>query len=314
MSILRRNRNFFLLWQGQLVSQIGSKIYLIALSWYFVAELKDNQGFVIALLVSSIPFLLFGFGAGPLVEKWNKKWIIFGSDYISSAISFVLAGLIYWEVQNPIYIYIAVFFLNISLVFFNPAVSSIIPSIVKKEDQQEAIALNTTVQFGAQFIGAALGGVLVGYIGVFYAILFDAISFFLSAVTEMFIKYTPQRIDETEESEEESNTKSIYKYILERPIIAKTFFLFSLVNIFLIPMTVYLPILIENYMGLGSKAFGFAESGLPIGAIIASAYFAKKVTTKNVKFILYSVLLISIPFFLIFFGKSIYIIVIGMII
>lgn len=314
MSILRRNKNFFLLWQGQLVSQIGSKIYLIALSWYFVAELKNNQGFVIALFVSSIPFLLFGFSAGPLVEKWNKKWIIFGSDYISSAISFVLAGLIYWEVQNPIYIYIAVFFLNISLVFFNPAVSSIIPSIVKKEDQQEAISLNTTVQFGAQFIGAALGGVLVGYIGVFYAILFDAISFFLSAVTEMFIKYTPQKIEKTEDDTEEPNTKSIYRYILERPVIAKTFFLFSLVNIFLIPMTVYLPILIENYMGLGSKEFGFAESGLPIGAIIASAYFVKKVTTKNVKFILYSVLFISIPFFLIFFGRSVYIIVAGMII
>ena len=81
MSILKRNKNFFLLWQGQLVSQVGSKIYLIALSWYFVAELRDNQGFVIALLVSSLPFLLFGFGAGPLVEKWNKKWIIFLHDF-----------------------------------------------------------------------------------------------------------------------------------------------------------------------------------------------------------------------------------------
>jgi len=314
MSILKRNKNFFLLWQGQLVSQVGSKIYLIALSWYFVAELRDNQGFVIALLVSSLPFLLFGFGAGPLVEKWNKKWIIFGSDYISSAISFVLAGLIYWEVQNPIYIYIAVFFLNISLVFFNPAVSSIIPAIVKKEDQQEAISLNTTVQFGAQFIGAALGGVLVGYIGVFYAILFDAVSFFLSAVTEMFIKYVPQKVAVQESDKEESSSKSIYQYILDRPTIAKMFVLFSLVNIFLIPMTVYLPILIENYMKLGAKAFGFAESGLPIGAIIASFYLAKKVITKNVRIVQYSVLLISIPFFLIFFGKSIYIIVVGMII
>ena len=155
MSLLKRNKNFFLLWQGQLVSQIGSKIYLIALSWYFVAELKNNQGFIISLLVSSLPFLLLGFIAGPLVEKWNKKWIIFCSDYLSSAISFILAGLIYWEVQNPIYIYIAVFALNISVIFFNPAVSSIIPAIVKKEDHQEAISLNTSVQFGAQFIEIA---------------------------------------------------------------------------------------------------------------------------------------------------------------
>jgi MFS family permease len=206
-----------------------------------------------------------------------------------------------------------VFLLNVSFVAFNPAVSSIIPGIVKKEDQQEAISLNTTVQFGAQFIGAALGGLLVGYIGVFYAILLNAVSFFLSAISEMFISYHPSKQTPVEEENSSgSQAISIYEYIRNRPIIAKTFILFSLVNIFLIPMTVYLPILVENYMKLGAKAFGFAESGLPIGAIIASLYFAKKTITKNLSFIKYSVLLISIPFFLIFFGRTIFVVVFAM--
>lgn len=300
---LFKNRNFLLLWQGQLVSQMGSKISLIALSWYFVAHINHNQGFVLLLLISSLPALLLGVLVGPFVDRWNKKHILIASDFLSALIAAVLAMLIYFQVTQHIYIYICVFLLSVMTLFFNPAATAMVPALVNKEQVQQGISLQTMVMFVAQFAGAALGGVLVALTGVFWAIMINALSFLLSAVSELFIRYTHQR--ESTEGGHFNKLREGFHYVKERPVILRQFILFSLLNLFAVPMTVFIPILVDDYLGLGSIAFGFAESGLPVGAIAAAILMAGLAATNHIKWLKNSMVLLSLAFFIIFLGRDI---------
>lgn len=304
--LIKKNKNFFLLWQGQLVSQVGSKVYLIALAWYFVSVLDDNHAFITIMLISSLPGLLFGLLIGPFIDRWNKKYILVISDLISGIIVLFIAMLIWFKVDNPLPIYASVFILNISVIFFNPAVTSIIPSLVRKEQIQEGISLNTMVQFIAQFIGCALGGLLVAFLGIFATILLNAISYILSAFSEMFIKYkyqlSPVKLNHFHELSEG------FRYVLKNPLIFRPMLVFSLLNIFAVPIVVFIPILVDDYFRLSSVYYGFAESGIPVGAILVALIMTRKQVTDHLKLIKSGLILISTSFFLIYLFRDIYLV------
>jgi MFS transporter, DHA3 family, macrolide efflux protein len=304
--LINKNKNFFLLWQGQLVSQVGSKIYLIALAWYFVSVLDDNHAFITIMLISSLPGLLFGLLIGPFIDRWNKKYILVISDLLSGLIVLVIALLIWFKVDNSVFIYSAVFILNISITFFNPAVTSLIPSLVKKDQIQEGISLNTMVQFIAQFIGCALGGMLVAFLGIFTTILLNAISYLLSAFSEMFIKYkhypAPVKLNHFHELAEG------FRYVLKNPSIFRPMVVFSLLNIFAVPIIVFIPILVDDFFKLSAVYYGFAESGIPVGAILIALILAKKQVSNHLKLIKSGLILISTSFFLIYLFRDIYLV------
>ena len=54
------NKNFLLLWFGQAISQIGNRIYVMALAWYIVAVMNSPGKMIVLFIISSLPSLLFG--------------------------------------------------------------------------------------------------------------------------------------------------------------------------------------------------------------------------------------------------------------
>ena len=118
------SKNYLLLWSGQLVSQMGNRLYLMALSWYFVSELGDNTALFLVFIFSSLPSLLFGAFVGPFIERWNKKHIMIGCDFICAALVGVLAWLVSINEAHNYIIYAVCFLLNTMNLFFSPSVNS----------------------------------------------------------------------------------------------------------------------------------------------------------------------------------------------
>ena len=84
------NRNFFLLWQGQMVSVLGDALYDIALN-FFVLEMTGStviMGTVMALV--TVPRILLGPAAGVFVDRYDrKKLIIFGDVVRGVSVLFI---------------------------------------------------------------------------------------------------------------------------------------------------------------------------------------------------------------------------------
>lgn len=197
------NWNYLLLWCGQLFSTIGNWIYSMFIL-IFVASLTDKAIIVSGMLMTSmIPNILFGPIIGNIVDKLNKKYVIVASDFLRGILLLLMLPVI--ERLNDNHTALLIFIFIISIVsntvgnFFDPAARAILPKIYSK-DIKKANSYFSLIGSVSLVLGPAFGGTLVGLLGFKGVIIFNACTFLVSAVSELFIGYIEEMQEEQTES------------------------------------------------------------------------------------------------------------------
>ncbi|MDJ0796248.1 MAG: MFS transporter [Calothrix sp. MO_167.B12] len=156
-SVLLKSRNFMLLWIGQLISQLGDKVFfvlMIALLENYSPPaglaIKPND---ILLMVFTIPAMLFGSVGGVFVDRFPKKVIMVGSDFVRGILVLCLPFL----PQEFIILLLLVFAISTITQFFAPAEHAALPLIVRKECLMAANALFSSTMMTAMIVGFAVG-------------------------------------------------------------------------------------------------------------------------------------------------------------
>ena len=262
------NKNFLLLWFGQAISQIGNRIYVMALAWYIVAVMNSPGKMIVLFIISSLPSLLFGTLIGPLVEKWNKKRVIVVCDIISGCLTALLALMIHFGYNWLWLIYLVCFLLNTVNLFFSPSVNSILPTIIPADHYRQGTSLMKMMTFLSQIMGAAVGGMLVGFFGVFWSIAINAASFFISALMSAFVTFVPSAV--TAAGKYFSDIKEGFRDLSRDRMLSGTLAIAVTVNLFLPSFIVLVPIIIKNGLNLDAVHYGIVDAAIPIGAVLVS--------------------------------------------
>jgi len=177
--LIRGNRNFRLLWFGQIVSQLGDWFNVVALV-ALLFELTGSATAVAALMVMQmLPVALVGPVAGVIVDRFDRRRIMIAADLIRG-----LAVLTLLLVRTPDTVWIAYVATGTMVAcsgFFEPARSATVPSIVPREQLVAANAISTGTWSAMLAIGAGLGGGVAAWLGRDAAFLINAASFLLSA-------------------------------------------------------------------------------------------------------------------------------------
>ncbi len=199
MKALFKNRSFLLLFQGALVSSIGTSLYGFAAGVYiltlFPQEVYGNAGAFYFAIVSAAPIvlrLIISPIAGALVDKWHRIRIIYLTDYLNGILFFIsLFILVRFDltIYQQVILFVVIGGLaGINSAFFAPAVQSSIPDIVGDELIQAANGAQSIVMSIQGIVGVLAGVIMYELLGIEVAILANAISFILSGFSEMFIK------------------------------------------------------------------------------------------------------------------------------
>jgi DHA3 family macrolide efflux protein-like MFS transporter len=162
---LLRNRNFRLLWLGQLFSQLGDRLTQLVLV-ALVAHRAGGSTMTLAkvLVLTSLPALLLNPLAGAYVDRWDRKRVMIFCDLIRMAIVLLLP---WWAtLSHPIPFYLAVFSLFGVASFFVPARLALIPDLVSTERLAEANALFTSSGLVGSTVILLIGALLIEWIGV----------------------------------------------------------------------------------------------------------------------------------------------------
>src|SRR5574341_1452843 len=77
-----QNRNFSLLWTGQLVSTMGSALTSLAASIYVFRQTGSALSVGLMLMATAAPSLLVGLFAGVFVDRYDRKKIMIASDVL----------------------------------------------------------------------------------------------------------------------------------------------------------------------------------------------------------------------------------------
>ncbi len=182
------NLNFFLLWQGKLVSMVGDTVYSIALGFWILAVTGSTALMGTLMAATLLPRVIIAPFAGVWVDRSDRKWLIVLMDLIRG-IFIVLVGVAALTGIIRIWmVFLAGVVLGICGAFFGPTVSSSIPDVVPKSKIVKANSAFALVSTGANVAGSSAGGFLYQILGAPLMFLFNGISYILSAVSEIFVK------------------------------------------------------------------------------------------------------------------------------
>ncbi|MCX7926857.1 MAG: MFS transporter [Candidatus Omnitrophica bacterium] len=175
-----RNRNFFLLWLGQIVSQLGDRLNQMALI-ALVYSRTPGSALSLAKTISFtiIPVFIIGPIAGVYVDRWDRRRTMYLADLIRAFFVFLIAA-IFIE-QGLGWIYLAIFLIFSVGRFFVPAKMAIIPEIVSQQHLVIANSLVHTTGMIAAVVAFGISGIVVERLGPQGGFYLDALSFLFSA-------------------------------------------------------------------------------------------------------------------------------------
>ena len=192
------NRDFQLLFYGQLLSQVGDQfLFIAALSLInrFTASPLALSGLALAI---SVPQLAFGLLGGVLVDRFNRKRLLVIADILRALV--ILPGLFVHSRGEVWLLYPAAAGLAIVGTAFYPARNAVIPNIVAPALLLSANMLIQVSYILAVVFGATLAGFAVNLWGPGAAILFDSATFVISATLLGLMRIPPNDTAKSRES------------------------------------------------------------------------------------------------------------------
>lgn len=182
------NKNFFLLWQGQLVSCLGDALYSIALGFWVLEKTGSSAIMGILMASISIPRIVIGPFAGVLVDRFDRKKIIILGDLIRGLGMLLIAFGAYKGFLEVWMVMIIGIISGICSAFFNPSIMSVMPDIVPTDKLVKANSAYQLATTSTNLVGSMSGGFLFSILGAPILFLINGVSYIISSATEVFIK------------------------------------------------------------------------------------------------------------------------------
>ena len=190
LELLRRNRDFRLLWLGQVVSQLGDWFNTIAL-YTLVLDLTGSGGSIGFLLVARfLPTVVLGPLAGVVADRFSRRAVMIWSDLLRAGV--VLGFLL---VRRPEHMWL-VYALTVAQLalstFFEPARTAAVPSIVSARELIPANAISSVTWSAMLTLGVAVGGEVTTWFGARAAFVLDSLTYLLSAALIASVRLPPR--------------------------------------------------------------------------------------------------------------------------
>jgi MFS transporter, DHA1 family, staphyloferrin A biosynthesis exporter len=185
------HRNYRLLWTGNLVSQSGDWMDLVAFNW-LVYTLTDSNPLALALANAfrALPLLFFTLIGGVIADRVQRRNLLFSTQAVMMLLAFALAILVSSGSVNIYLIYVIALGRGVTMSFNQPARQSLISELVPPEDLPNAVGLNSATVNLTRVVGPTIGGVLIGTAGVEAAFWVNAFSF-LAVLYSLFLMTFP---------------------------------------------------------------------------------------------------------------------------
>jgi DHA3 family macrolide efflux protein-like MFS transporter len=290
------SKNFFLLWQGQLVSVFGDAVYALALGFWIMAKTGSTALMGTLMAVSTLPSVLISPFAGVIVDRVDRKKLLIITDAIRGLAVVLLAIAAYRDALQIWMVFTAGIVLSIGGAFFSPAVSSAIPDLVPQSKLVGANSVIGMLNTGANIVGSSSGGYLLQILGAPFLFLFNGLSFIVSTIMNIFIKIP--KIEAGNEQHFMTDMREGYKFIWHFKALRYLLFISAGVNfIFSIAIVLYLP-LFQRTQSLGSGKYGVAMAFMTGGMFIAMAMTSLiKIPPKNRMILFMSASILMTVFF-----------------
>ena len=300
-----KNKNFIIIVIGQIISLFGNAIQRFSMSLYLLEFTGSTATFANILAISTIPYILFAPIAGRLSDNINRKNIMVYLDLFCSILIGGYAFILLRGNDSALIVGAVMFMLSVCATLYGPAVTSSIPQIVEEDKLTSANGVINQVGSIVNFVGPILAGIFYGLLGIKVIVIVNAVSFFVSAIMELFLDIpdvpkgndTEIAIDSNEKilsmnfvKKSFVDMKESFIYLKnEKQIVLGIIASYALCNIFLVPiLSIVAPYFINVFLGLSSEIFGIVEAICVLGMILGGFWISVKPNMFSMKNVHYT--------------------------
>lgn len=275
---LWRHPDFMKLWIGQSISEFGSYITGTGLPLVAIITLAASPlelGLLAAL--SSVPVLLFSLIAGVWVDRLSRRPLMIGADVARMLLLLTVPLAALTGHLSMVLVYIVTVALSLLSLLFNVAYRAALPGLISREHLLEGNTKLATSSSLAEVGGPAIAGLLIQAITAPVAILIDALSFLISAISLGLIRQPEPPAPEPSGESVLHEVRAGFGVIMEHPIL-RTLMIANTVRAFFGNFYAALySLYIIRELGLTAVALGVIVSAGGIGALVGSV-LAQRVT------------------------------------
>ncbi len=188
MLTLFRNRNYTLIYAGQLCSAVGDQLYAIAILWLTYRLAGSATAMALVGAAEYAPYLIFGLVGGVFADRFDRRRLMIVADVIR-LLAVSLVPLLYYLDLLQVWHLAAIALVQASAsAFFTPARSALMVNILPEQDFQRGSATYSATIRTARILGPLLGSFLLKVLSTQAFFVLDAATFLLSILTTWAIR------------------------------------------------------------------------------------------------------------------------------
>jgi MFS family permease len=273
-----RHRNFRLFYSGQMISLTGSWMQSVAFSWLVLV--LTNSAFYLGLVgaLQTLPVLLFSFLGGVVADHTSKLRLLFITQAVLMLLALVLGVLVEVNLVQVWMLCALVFLSGTAMAFDIPVRQAFIVDLVGKPDLPNAIALNSTLFNATRVAGPAVGGVIIGAVGMANCFFLNAGSFLAVLLALVLMKLPPTEAVPWKPFLRA--WKELLDYLLDRRELKLILVLMTSAAVLAMPYFVLLPILARDTLGAGPRGFGLLMAMSGLGAFAGGLTLARRLQRR----------------------------------
>jgi len=265
IALLRAQPNFRRFWVGQVISQLGDRVYSLTLLWIVYQWTGSGLAVAAVMIATTLPGVIVGPLAGSLADRWNRQWILVAADLCRAALMGWLAWAAAVQVLDLPRLLVVSALQSVAAAFFNPTALALLPNLVPAPDLTRANAMNQLSANTSGVLGPLLGSGLIALIGAPLAFLANGLSYVWSAAFETIMRLPPGA---------PPRRQSIWADLHEgwqaaagQPLVRGMLGPIVVVNFFFTALVVLVPVLADGVYRSGAVGLGLLMSSFGLGML-----------------------------------------------
>ncbi|CAG4919031.1 MFS transporter [Acidithrix sp. C25] len=271
------NRNYRLYFIGQVVSNSGTWMQMIAQSWLVLQLSKSGVVLGLVSAANFLPTLLLGPLAGVYVDRANKRKLLIGTQSAFALLALALGLLVEFRLVQLWMIFVAAALVGLVNTLDMPARQTFVIEMVGPKDLPNAVSLNSVVMNSARVIGPSIAGAVIYSLGVGPNFILNAISF-LAVIAMLIMLRTSELMPATRATSKSGQLREGFSYVAKTPSLAIPLLMMVIVGTLAYEFQVSLPLFTTDTFHLGAGSYALITASLGLGAVVGglgAATYAK---------------------------------------
>ena len=185
-------KNFTIITLGSAVSMMGNMVSGFAIGLLVLEKTSSTFMYALFMVFYNIPKILSPVMAGPIVDRFSRRKIIYTLDFMSASIYTVIFLLLRADIFNYFSLLSLCLLIGSIDGIYTVAYESFYPNLISKGNFRKAYSISSMLMPLASFMTPVASAVynILGTLAPLF--LFNAITFFVAAVCETQIKHNEE--------------------------------------------------------------------------------------------------------------------------